>query len=251
MRVDEREVGNNPSRIVEGTWLSAELQTWGGPVQQTTEYQVHVFKAGVDPNTPSDGTQPTMPDKEQLRLEALHAAKQCWLQALRAAGLASRARQDAAEAARLKAERDAVAQASRQALLSDLRSAGHALYMRQLQRALRLAVADQDRRAAEARAGAERRSTEAVARHLKREAARRAPCCEEAAEQQRSAQEDKRTEPAAGADIEVTEFHDAVAQAAWSSPWPAEVADTRSQSIDRCDSIASVDRGGEGTRLSA
>jgi len=135
VRVDEREVGNNPSRIVEGTWLGAELQTWGGPVQQTTRYQVRVFKAGVDPNTPSDGTQPTMPDKEQLRLEALQAAKQCWLQALRAAGLASRARQDAAEAARLKAECDAVAQASRQALLSDLRSAGGAVYMQQLQRA--------------------------------------------------------------------------------------------------------------------
>ena len=76
-----------------------------------------------------------MPDKEQLRLEALQAAKQCWLQALRAAGLASRARHDAAEAARLQAECDAVAQASRQALLSDLRSAGSAVYMRQLQRA--------------------------------------------------------------------------------------------------------------------
>ena len=38
----------------------------------------------LPPGTPSDGTQPTMPDKEQLRLEALHAAKQCWLQALRA-----------------------------------------------------------------------------------------------------------------------------------------------------------------------
>ena len=99
-----------------------------GPVQNTTEYQVCVFKAGVDPNTPSDGTQPTMPDKEQLRLE-VRAAKESWLQALQAAGLASRARHDAAEAARLQAE------ASRQALLSDLRSAGGAVYMRQLQRA--------------------------------------------------------------------------------------------------------------------
>ena len=45
--------------------------------------------------------------------EALRAAKESWLQALRAAGLASRARHDAAEAARLQAERDAVAQASR------------------------------------------------------------------------------------------------------------------------------------------
>ena len=46
-----------------------------------------MFKAGVDLNTPSDGTQPMMPDKEQLRLEVLHAAKQCWLQALCAASL--------------------------------------------------------------------------------------------------------------------------------------------------------------------
>ena len=39
-------------------------------MERTTNYQVRVFKAGVDPNTPSDGTQPTMPNKEQLRLEA-------------------------------------------------------------------------------------------------------------------------------------------------------------------------------------
>ena len=68
-----------------------------------------VFKTGVDPNTPSDSTQPTMPDKEQLRLEVLRAAKESWLQALRAAGLASRAWHDVA-----------LAQASRQALLKDL-----------------------------------------------------------------------------------------------------------------------------------
>ena len=57
-------------------------------------------------------------------------------------------------------------------------------------------------------------------------AAQQVLCCKEAAEQQQSAQEDKRTEPAAGTEIEVTEFHDAVTQTAWSSPWPAEVADT-------------------------
>ena len=79
-------------------------------MDHSTRYEVRVFKAGVDPYTPSDGTQPTMPDKEQLRLE-VRAAKESWLQALRAAGLASRARHDAAEAARLQAE------ASRQALL--------------------------------------------------------------------------------------------------------------------------------------
>ena len=150
VRVDEREVGNNPLRIVEGMWLGAELQTWGGPVQHATKYQVCVFKAGVDPNTPSDRTQLTMPDKELLRLEALRAAKESWLQALRAAGLASRARHDAAEAARLQAERDAVAQASRQALLSDLQRAGHAVHIRYLT----LAVANQEHRAAEARADA-------------------------------------------------------------------------------------------------
>ena len=36
--VDERKVGNNPSRIVEGMWLGAELQTRGGPVEQTTKW---------------------------------------------------------------------------------------------------------------------------------------------------------------------------------------------------------------------
>ena len=114
---------------VEGMWLSAELPTWGGPVHHTTMYEVCVFKAGVDLYTPSDGTQPTMPDKEQLRLAALRAARESWLQALRAAGLASRARQDAA-----------LAQASRQALLEGLRhhshGAGSAMSMRQLRLAL-------------------------------------------------------------------------------------------------------------------
>ena len=156
------------ANVVEGTWLGAELLAWGGPsMQDTATYQVRVFKIGVDPNTPSDGTQPTMPDKEQLRLEALRAAKESWLQALRAAGLASRARHDAAEAARLQAERDAVAQASRQALLSDLRRAGHAVHVRYLT----LAVADQERRAAEARADAKaagwlRQIAEAAAKYL-------------------------------------------------------------------------------------
>ena len=51
------------------------------------KYQVRVYKAGVDPNTPSDGTQPTMPDKEQLRLEALRS-RQALLQDLRSAGSA-------------------------------------------------------------------------------------------------------------------------------------------------------------------
>ena len=94
-------------------------------------------EAGVDLYTPSDGIQPTMPDKEQLRLEALRAARESWLQALRAAGLASRARQDAA-----------LAQASRQALLEDLRCASSAMSMRQL----RLALAAWNRRQAESAA---------------------------------------------------------------------------------------------------
>ena len=116
------------------------------------------------------------------------------------AGLASRARHDAAEAARLQAERDAVAQASRQALLSDLRRTGNAVHVRYLT----LAVADQERRAAEAQADAKRLQSlllrqiaEAAAKAIRSSAARRAPCCEEAAEQQRRAQEGKRTEPAA------------------------------------------------------
>ena len=139
MHVDEHEVSNRVSEVVEGTWLGAELLAWTAKQRLTghtgTQLQVCVFKAGVDLNMPSDSTQPTMPDKEQLRLEALRAAKESWLQALRAAGLASRARHDAAEAARLQAERDAVAQASRRALLSDLRSTSSVVYMRQLQRA--------------------------------------------------------------------------------------------------------------------
>ena len=47
VRVDERKVGNNPSRVVEGAWLGAELQTWGGLVEHTTKYQVCVCSAGV------------------------------------------------------------------------------------------------------------------------------------------------------------------------------------------------------------
>ena len=46
--------------IVEGTWLSAELQMWGSTPQfqqHTTKYQVRVFKAGVDLNMPSDSMQ--------------------------------------------------------------------------------------------------------------------------------------------------------------------------------------------------
>ena len=93
---------------------------------------------------------------------------------------------------------------TRQALLSDLRRAGHAVHVRYLT----LAVADQEHRAAEARADAKRlqglwlrQIAEAAARYqeaIRSSAARRAPCCEE---QQRSAQEDKRTEPAAGTEV--------------------------------------------------
>ena len=79
-----------------------------------------------------------MPDKEQLRLEALNAARECWLQALRAAGLASRARQDAA-----------IAQASRQALLQDLRSAGSAALQRLYQHAVKVAAENEARVVAE------------------------------------------------------------------------------------------------------
>ena len=131
VRVDERKVGTRVSEVVEGTWLGAELLAWTAKQRLTshtgTQFQVRVFKAAVDLNTPSDGTQLMMPNKEQLRLEKLRAAKESWLQALRAAGLASRARQDAA-----------LAQASRQALLEDLwhASAGSAMSLRQLRLAL-------------------------------------------------------------------------------------------------------------------
>ena len=80
MRVNEREVGTRVSEVVEGMWLGVELLAWTAKwwlMSHTgAQFQVRVFKAGVDPNTPSDGTQPTMPDKEQLRLEKLHAAKE-------------------------------------------------------------------------------------------------------------------------------------------------------------------------------
>ena len=96
VHVDEHKVGTRVSEVVEGTWLGAELLAWTAKRRLTshtgTQFQVRVFKAGVDLNTPSDGTQPTMPNKEQLRLEVLRAAKESWLQALRAADLASRAR---------------------------------------------------------------------------------------------------------------------------------------------------------------
>ena len=92
-------------------------------------YKVHVFKADVDLYTPSDSMQPMMPDKEQLQLAALCAARESWLQALCAAGLASHARQDAA-----------LAQASRQVLLQDLHSAGSAVMLRLYQHAARVAA---------------------------------------------------------------------------------------------------------------
>ena len=82
-----------------------------------------VFKAGVDLNTPSNSTQPMRPNKELLQLEVLHAVKESWLQALHAASPTLHTQQDEAEAACLKAEHDTVAQASRQALLSDLQRA--------------------------------------------------------------------------------------------------------------------------------
>ena len=172
------------AHVVEGTWLGAQLLAWSGPSMQSTRtYQVRVFKIGADLNTPSDGTQPTMPDKEQLRLEALRAARESWLQALRAAGLASRARQDAA-----------LVQASRQALLEDLQRAGKAMSLRQL----RLALAASDRRKAECDA----RVAALLRPRLghKKPADVEAELCEEAAGQQRSAQVGKRTEPAAGAE---------------------------------------------------
>ena len=126
--IDEHENGNGTSRVVEGIWLDAELLTWGGLMDCTGTFQVGVVNTGVDPHTPSNGTQPTRPDKEQLWLAVLHAARESWLQALGAAGLALRARQVEAKAARLQAEREAAAQASTQALLGDLRRAGDAVH---------------------------------------------------------------------------------------------------------------------------
>ena len=139
MCVDKCEVGSRVSEVVEGMWLGTELLVWTAKQRLTgltgMQFQVCVFKAGVDLNTPSDITQLMMPNKELLWLEVLHAAKESWLQALHAAGLASCAQHDAAKAACLQAECDAVAQASKQALLSDLWSTGSAVYMWQLQHA--------------------------------------------------------------------------------------------------------------------
>ena len=71
------------ANIAEGMWLSAELLVWGSPsMQSTMTYQVCVFKISMDLYMPSDSTQPMMPDKEQLQLQALHAAKASWLKAL-------------------------------------------------------------------------------------------------------------------------------------------------------------------------
>ena len=79
MHINELEDSCNRQQcIVEGTWLSTELLTWGGPVDNSTRYEVCVFKAGVNLYMPSDSTQLTMPNKEQLWLEVC-AAKESWL----------------------------------------------------------------------------------------------------------------------------------------------------------------------------
>ena len=157
-----------------------------------------MFKAGVDLNIPSNSMQLTRPDKEQLQLEALCAARESWLQDLCAAGLALRNQQDKAEAAHLQAECEAAAWASRQALLTDLQRAGNVVH----QQYLVLAVVDGDHRLAEVRAKGEHRIAEAAAKWLeavycRSEAAQWVQCCKEAAEQQQSAQVDRCTEPAA------------------------------------------------------
>ena len=130
-----------------------------------------MFKAGVDLYTPSDGTQPTMADKERLRLAALRAATESCLQTQHAAGLASCARQDAAQV-----------QAARQVLLKDLRCAGSVMSLRQL----RLALATGKRRQAECDA----RVAALLRLRLvhKEPAAVEAELCKVAAEQQRSTQ---------------------------------------------------------------
>ena len=134
---------------VEGTWLSTELLTWGGLVHHTTTYEVHVFKAGVDLYTPSNSTQLTMADKEQLWLAVLHAA---WLQALCAASLTSHAQQDAA-----------IAQALRQALLQDLHSTSRAVVLQLCQHAARVAAEYEARVVAEQAAAHTARSQAACA----------------------------------------------------------------------------------------
>ena len=72
-------------RIVKGMWLGAELLMWGSPVDNSTMYQVRVFKAGVDLNTPSDGTQPTMPDKEALLSDLQSAGGAVYMRQLQCA----------------------------------------------------------------------------------------------------------------------------------------------------------------------
>ena len=59
--------GRAGPHIVKGAWLSAELLVWEEPLAveggcSPDKYQVHMYKAGVNLNTPSDGMQLTMPD---------------------------------------------------------------------------------------------------------------------------------------------------------------------------------------------
>ena len=88
VHVDMHEEGCGLPHIVEGMWLSAELLVWQELLVMECGYHspdkclVHMFKAGLDLNMPSDSTQLTIPNKEQLRLAALHAARESWLQAL-------------------------------------------------------------------------------------------------------------------------------------------------------------------------
>ena len=140
VRVDARKNGYSYAQvqegragphIVEGMWLGAELLAWEELLAvesgfETDQYQVRVYKAGVDPHTPSDGTQPTMPDKEQLQLEALRS-RRALLQDLRSAGSAvmlrlyqHAARVAAEYAARVAAEQAAAHAAAAQAAHAEL-----------------------------------------------------------------------------------------------------------------------------------
>ena len=116
MRVNAHKHGCSVADV-DGTWqgTALELRRWRGSVTLTKMYCMRVFKARADPNTPSDDTHSAMPESEQLRLGALSTARAAWLQALRVASVAAQARRasDVAEATRLQAEREAVAQAGR------------------------------------------------------------------------------------------------------------------------------------------
>ena len=126
-----------PPLISNRKTLGCSMFWWGRPCRNQLTELCHYL-----PEVPS----PTKANASMANpMQGKWVCNTCCM-ALCAAGLASCARNDAAEAARLQAERDAVVQASRQALLSDLRRATSAVQIRYL----RLRAAEVQRATAKA-----------------------------------------------------------------------------------------------------